>query len=350
MTIGAYISGTHPHQSLLLASLNLISAACPEHRFIYFTERPVTDLSSNCINIIITPQPKNKLLLYYWYNYKLPFFLKKCSAAAFISDAGMLSIKIGITQYLFFDTVVSEKSNNRFFKKVFRSSLDKAENIFTTEEFLKEDMVGKYGIPQGKICTVYHGVPEKHIHKNDGESIKEEYTQGNDYFLCPVYAVASDQLIVLLKAFSQLKKWQKTSMKLVLLFHNASAESAIPDYKNYKYRNDVIFVNHTENAKNELLRNCFALIWLGLFNQRDIVFDAMQNDIPVIVSDNKVNKSLFGEGVIFTTVTANDLAAKMQVLYKDESIRNQTTEQGKILLKKYNSGDAAAALQRIILP
>ena len=351
MTIGAHISGSNPNHSRLLSSLKIISLNYSDQSFVYFTESAVKGLDPNCINAIITPRPKNKLLLYYWYNYKLPALLKKYNVTAFISDAGMLNVKTGIKQYLFFDSLASEKTNNRFFEKIFKASLEKAENIFTTEDYLTELMAEKYGIPTQKLCTVYHELSDKSLlHKADGESIKEKYTKGHDYFLCTVYAGSSDQLIVLLKAFSQLKKWQKTSMKLVLLLHNISEKDAIPDFKNYKYREDVILLQHNTDAENELLQNCFALIWSGNFDQRDTVFAGMQHDIPIIVSDNKINKSLFSEAVIYTTLTAADLAAKMQVLYKDEEIRNKKIEQGKILLEKYDSDTAATELQQIILP
>ena len=351
MTLGAHISGTHPHNSLLLTSLKIIAAEHSDHHFIFFTETLLTALNGNCTNVIISPRPKNKLLLYYWYNYKLPAFLKKYNATVFISEAGMLNVKIDILQYLFFDSVRFDEDINRFFKKIFRLCLEKAENIITTDDCIKEDLKEKYKISESKIRTIYHGLPVQNIKEDVNEqSIKEKHTNGNDYFLCPVYTGSTNELIVLLKAFSQLKKWQKTSMKLVLLFHKISAEDPVPDFKNYKYRQDVILIPHTEKAENELLQNCFALVWFGAFHQRDIAFASLKNDIPVIVEDNKTNKSLFGEGVLFTMLTVHDLAEKMQVLYKDESIRNKTIERGKFLLQKYNSTVATTALQSIIFP
>ena len=351
MTIGAHISGLDPHHSRLLSSLKIISSKSPDHTFLYFTESAVTELGENGINIIITPRSKNKLLLYYWYNYKLPALLKKYNITVFVSNAGMLNMKTEIKQYLFFDTPDSDKTNSRFFIKIFKASLAKAENIFTTEDYLTKVLIEKYGITRNKLSIVYHGLSDKsYLHKANGELIKEKYTQGHDYFLSTAYTSASDQLIVLLKGFSQLKKWQKTSMKLVVLLHNISEKDAVPDFKNYKYKEDVILLQRTVNIENELLPNCFALIWSGSFEQRDIVFAGMQHEIPIIVSDNKINKSLFSEAVLYTTLTAADLAAKMQVLYKDEEIRNKKIEQGKILLEKYDLHTAASALQQIILP
>ena len=351
MTTGAHISGTHPHNNLLFSSLKILASEHPDNHFIFFTERPLAGLQSNCTNVIIAPRPKNKLLLYYWYNYKLPVFLNKYNAKVFISDAGMLNIKTGISQYLFFDSVCPDEDNKRYFKKIFRACLNTAVNIFTTEDCITEELAAKYSISGNKLLTLHYDFPEKNINtKHDDQTIKDKYTKGDDYFLCPVYSASPDQLIVLLKAFSQLKKWQKTSLKLILLLRIKSPEDPVPDFKNYKYREDVILMQHTEKTENDFLKSCFAFVWFGSFRQRSIAFAALQNDVPLIVSDNKINKSLFGEGVLFTMLTVHDLAEKMQVLYKDESIRNKTIECGKFLLQKYNSTVATTALQSIIFP
>ena len=74
------------------------------------------------------------------------------------------------------------------------------------------------------------------------EATKNVFAEGCDYFLFPVNSVSEHSLIIILKAFSQLKKWQKTSMKMLFLFEKEADEKLLPDFKNYKYKNDVKFL------------------------------------------------------------------------------------------------------------
>ena len=115
MTIGVHISKENNQQNLLLVAINNISSKNYSDHFILFTEKNIENLSENCIQIIITPKPKKRLLLYYWYSYKLPNLLLKYAAQVFISDAGMLAPLTNIKQYLFFSDIVFEKDKNVFF-------------------------------------------------------------------------------------------------------------------------------------------------------------------------------------------------------------------------------------------
>ena len=77
---------------------------------------------------------------------------------------------------------------------------------------------------------------------------------------------------------------------------------------------------------------------------------ALQNSIPVIAADNKINNLLFKNAVMYSDVSENELAIKMQLIYKDEFQKNLLIQQSYSLLEKYNTDEAAQKMLQIISP
>lgn len=346
MIIAAHIGGKAEKKSFFIASLSLLSLKYSADQFIIFSEYPIPGLNDNCIQVPIMPKPKNKLLLYYWYNYKLPSLLIKYNAGRFVSNAGMISMKTGVPQYLYFGDNKFEKGSNSFFKKIFRLSLSKAQTIFTAEDFIKDALIEKYGVSPAKTKTVYHALSGGETESSVSDSgIKiGEY----DYYFCPVTSVSSVHLIIILKAFSQLKKRQKTSMKLVLMLLNIQEKNLIPDFKNYRYREDVLIISEKETSAFSV-ENAFGLIWFCGYEHAAIAFAALKSGVPVIVPENNINKSLFRDAAIFTALSETGLAENMQLLYKDETVRKNLNENAEILLENYDAEQSAEQLRAAIM-
>lgn len=339
MTIGAHVTYSG---SLLAASLTILSTNHPEDHFIIFSAAPLADLPANCTPVMISPKPANRLLLFYWYNYRLPGLLKKYNADLFISEAGLLSIKSELPQYLYFSDDRFE-AGTVYFKKNFKSSLLRAKKIFTTETFIAEALRRQYHVPEEKTQTIYYGFTVGTGHNLSGTLIKEKFTGGDDYFICPVTESAVPHLIVLLKAYSELKNRQKTAMKLVLL-NTLFREDLIPGFNHYKYRDDVKIIPLTAKNALALFPNAYAMISLSDYFPGNDTMIALANGIPLIVKDNVKNRSLFGEAALYAPVSETALSEKMQLLYKDEHLKNSLAEKGTLLIKRYDAQKTASAL------
>ncbi|MCY7293612.1 MAG: hypothetical protein LH615_15650 [Ferruginibacter sp.] len=350
MTTGVHISGENNEQSLLQAAIKNISKNNADDTFILFTEKIVEQLPTNCKQFLITPKPKNKLLLHYWYNYKLPKLLLKYAVNVFVSDAAMLAPSLSITQFLFFSDTIFEKYKNVFFKKKIIAAINAAENIFVTDDYIAALLTEKYKIHGNKITPLYFDLSSKNasLGWNDLEAIKELYSDGIDYYLFPVSDGSSKKIITVLKAFSQFKKWQKSSMKLLLLLDNIAEENLISDFKNYKYRNDVKIITQDDENVLPIVAASFAVVFFGGYTDVDVAFSALQNNIPVIAADNKANNLLFKNAVLYSDVSENELAIKIQLIYKDELQKNVLIQQSSSLLEKYNTVEAAQKIAQII--
>ncbi len=350
MITGVHISEENNEQSLLLTAIKSISSNNPSDTFIIFTERNVKNLSSNCTQIIITPAPKNRLLLYYWYSYKLPKLVLKYGITVFVTDAGMRTATSNIKQYLFFTNTVFAKDKNVFFKKKTSEAIKMAENIFVTDEYIAALIMEKFDSNADKIKSLSFGLPAKKLNLqwSETEKNKEKYADGFDYFLFPVSKDSSKKIIAVFKAFSQFKKWQKSSMKMVLLLNNIDEENLITDFKNYKYRSDVKIIIQTKDNVLPIIEAAFITVFFGSYIDVSFVFSALQNNIAVIAADNKINNLLFKNTVLYSDVSENELSTKMQLLYKDELQKNVLIQQSTILLQNCNTEMASQKLFQII--
>ena len=97
MTVAAHITSDKENVlSFLSDHLPVLASKNLDDHFIFFTDKiypPATFKGGNITQVLISPQIKNSLLLYYWYNYKLPALLKKYNATR-VSNALLFMYKI----------------------------------------------------------------------------------------------------------------------------------------------------------------------------------------------------------------------------------------------------------------
>jgi glycosyltransferase involved in cell wall biosynthesis len=126
------------------------------------------------------------------------------------------------------------------------------------------------------------------MESEEKEQVKAIYTEGKEYFLFTGNIYPEDQLLVLLKAFSQFKKWQLSNMKLVLAGATNKKTARLKEkLATYKYREDVVIL---ENPSPELITNLLQAAYA-----------------PVYIDKSE-----------------EELARHLSLLYKDESFRKST--------------------------
>lgn len=339
MVIGAHIGGDEAEESLLLFALKKAAVLQPKHKFILFTNLVMKALPENFLQVNIIPNPKNKLLLFYWYKYKLPKLFIKYNINSFISNSGMLAIDRPVNQYLFVEHQTFFLPMNTFFKNNLKSGIATAKAVFVTDSLLANDFTKNFEALKNKIQLLNFNFAEQNRQYSfdETEAIKEHYTEGFDYYLYHVNATSKSHVLIVLKAFSQLKKWQKTSLKLVLVFENDIDEKLLPDFKNYKYRNEVVIIKETTENKLSLKAASFAYIFLGDYNNKQHVYDAMQFNVPVIAADTVDNHLLFQKSVVYASLTVEGLAQQFQNMYKDEILRKQQLQNATQFLANFDN-------------
>ena len=349
----------------LLESLQYIVKKYGEHQFIFIFDRPYDDrfdLGPNVIPVVTGPPARHPILWKFWYDIRIPAVLRKFKADVFVSPDGFCSLATSVPQCLIVHDLAFlhypmhyKKSHRVFFKKYMPRYLEKAKTVVTVSEFSKRDIINSYKTRNEKITVVYNAAKKifKPIDNQLIETIKRKYTGGTDYFLCVGAIHPRKNLLNLLKAFSIFKKRLKSGFKLVITGRLAwMNESFIRDLKKYKYREDVILTGYvSEDELVKITGSAYAAVYPSLFEGFGVpIIEAMNCDVPVITSSNSAMQEIAGEAALYADPASfEDIAEKMMLIYKDETLREQLVMKGREIAKKYSHERTAELLWESIL-
>lgn len=331
----------------------------PEHQFIFIFDRPFHPAfitSDNIIPVVAGPPARHPLLWKWWYDIKIPAVLKKYKADVFLSCDGFCSLTTKVPQclvvhdlaFLHYPTFI-KRSHLFFYKRYTPEFLKKASSIATVSQFSKKDIIEKYGVDASRIDVVYSAAKE--IFKSAGwqsdQAVRDEFTSGKNYFIYVGSIHPRKNPTALLKAFSIFKKRQKSDWKLVIAGRAAWHSKAFMDsLGTYKYREDLVVTGYMDEAKLErLISAAYALVYPSFFEGFGVpVLEAMQAGIPVITSAGSAMQEIAGDSALYADPkNYQDIAEKMMLIYKDETLRSRLVEKGLATARAY-SWDKTAAL------
>jgi len=165
---------------------------------------------------------------------------------------------------------------------------------------------------------------------------KDEIAGGNHYFLA---FIPLSEMVDTLKEFSIFKKWQKTSMALVLVFENeAICAKAKNLLKGYKFREAIFILSKTE-LKKEWIAATYAALWSGAhFDSSFLMEEAIQFHIPLLLNANSsLPDSWQKAGEYFDFSPKMALSNHFKLYYKDEVYRQARSNMGHAWLNQQNT-------------
>lgn len=122
--------------------------------------------------------------------------------------------------------------------------------------------------------------------------------------------------------------------------------------KTYKYRDDVVITDYLEEKELVLLMgSAYALVYPSMFEGFGVpVIEAMKSEVPVLTSENSSMQEI-GENaaLYFNAQDHTDIADKMMLIYKDETLRKDLIEKGRAQVLKYQWNNAAEIFWQSIL-
>lgn len=135
---------------------------------------------------------------------------------------------------------------------------------------------------------------------------------------------------------------------MILLFENELDEKILPDFKNYKYKNEIVLVKETQENSLLLKAAAFSYIFFGDYNRRGNVYNALHFNIPVIAADTVTNNLLFKSAVSYAAATVNGLAIQLQLIYKDEMYKKQLQQKASNYLEYFDNNTASQKFLEIV--
>ncbi len=337
----------------------------PEHQFIFIFDRPFDKrfiFAPNITPVVIGPPARHPLIWKYWYDVKIPLVLKKYKADVFVSADGLCSLTTKLPQCLVVHDLAFlhypshiKKSQLFFFKRYVPKFLKKAKSIATVSEFSKRDISHHYKTDPRKINVVYSAAKEifKPVAIEIAEETKNKYANGKEYFLYVGAIHPRKNLLNLLKAFSIFKKRQRSNIKLILAGRLAwKYDFFMQNLKKYKYRDEVIMLGYLcEDELVKIIASSYALLYPSLLEGFGVpVLEAMKCNVPVITSSHSSMEEIAKDAALYADAeNFEDIAENMMRIYKDENLRKELIEKGKMIAPQYSWQRTAELLWQSIL-
>lgn len=348
------------YASFVLEIFKRIAQVQQQHQFIFVFDRSLhTDFgfSKNITPIVISPKVKDIISFKYWYDIKLPFGLKKHQPDLLVQPTGFCSLTTSIPQLLILQDLVFKhypyhipKKHLAYYKYFNQKFIDKSKHILTLSQFSKQDIASTYQVDASKIDVVYSAAKPifKPLDYEQIEQVKDGYADGRAYFLFVGGFHPRKNLLTVLKAFSLFKKWQRSNMKLLIAGAVAlQYDDILIKLKTYKYRDDVVLLDHIDETKlANITASAYCVLYPSFFEGLSVpVIEAIQCGVPVITSNNSSMPEMGGDAALYITPdSADELAEKMQLIYKDENLRSNLIKKGLEQAARFSWNSATATV------
>jgi glycosyltransferase involved in cell wall biosynthesis len=340
-------------------TLKRITQNNPDVHFVFLFDRDCNEefiFSDNITPLVIGPQARHPFLYYAWFHLSVKNLLNRMNPDLFLSPDGFLSPGAKCKQLpVIHDinflhnpkdlTPLTSKYYNYFFPKYAKL----ATRIATVSEYSKADISKNYLIDPNKIDVVYNGINEgfKPLSEEDKQQTREIFSHGKPYFLFVGSQSPRKNLNRLIAAFDLFKEQTQSDFKLVLVGAVYSNEGDVKRViEKSKFKNDIIFSGRQPQSELEkIMASAFALTFVPYFEGFGIpIVEALQCHTPVICSNTTSMPEISGNaGLLVDPFEVKSICNGMLDMYKNESLRYQLIENGKIR-KNMFSWDKSADL------
>lgn len=336
----------------------------PEHKFYFIFDRPYDEeyiFQKNITPIIVYPPARHPILWYLWFEWAIPKVLKKINPDIFVSLDGYLSLRSPVKTLMAFHDIsfvhypkIIPRLIGAYLRYYMPKFLNRADRLITLSNHSKKDICDHYNISPKKVDITHassHG-DFKAISRSEKETIKNKYSNGEDYFLYVGSIHPRKNIPRLLKAFEQFKKRTDSKMKLLLageFMFNSALEKSIHD--RLKFKNDIKFLGYLNDELFELTAAAYASTYISLYEGFGMpLVESMNCHIPFITSNVSSMPEIAGDcGLIVSPTDVEEICTAMCKLYYDKELYKSLVEKCKLRKSTYNWDKAAKLLYASIL-
>lgn len=340
-------------------TLKRITRQQKDVHFVFLFDRPFDEefiFSDNITPLVISPQARHPFLYWLWFEVSVKNTLNRLKPDLFLSPDGFLSLGATCKQLPVIHDINfrhnpkdSKLLTRHYYNRYFPMFAKKATRIATVSEFSKADIADSYGIDRNRIDVVYNGINEifNPVKEEVKKVTREKYTKGADYFLFVGSLHPRKNAPRLLRAFEKFKNESNSPVKLVFAgphFWGTGEIEAV--LKEMRHKDEVVFTGRLNNDElNGVMASALGLVFVPYFEGFGIpIVEAMQCEVPVICSNVTSMPEVAGPAALqVDPLNVDEITNAMLQLYRDEKLRKDLVEAGK--LQKLNfSWDKSAGL------
>lgn len=345
-------------------TLKRITAAHPEHEFLFFFDRDFSSeflFSSNIEPVILFPPARHPALWYLWFEHSLPRALEKYKADVLLSPDGYLSLSSSGKQLVvmhdisFIHFAREHAWSHRLFMNHYAPQYaQKANRIFTVSEFSKHDIAKTFKVNAGKIDVGYNGCNPafKPVSEKTKTETKNDFTGGHEYFLVLGMGNPRKNIERVIIAFTKFRKQQQTTVKLLMIGHRKYwSTETWKAYHSSEVKKDIVIVPYLSQAGViRAVASAHALIYASLFEGFGIpILEAMNCNVPVLASNTSSMPEVCGDAALMVDpYSVKSISEEMIRIYSDELLRNNLIEKSKTQRSKFSWNHTAEALWKSV--
>lgn len=345
-------------------NLRRITRQHSEQQFFFLFDRKYDEsfvFSDNVTPIVAHPQARHPYLWYLFFEYGIPFQLRKIKPDLFLSTDGWIptGLKIPTVNVIHdlnflhhpeFVPPVVRRYYDRFFHKFARE----ATRLATVSEFSRQDITTSFQVPDEKIDVVFSGSNPAYrpFDKEQQALVRQRFTDGEDFFLFVGLIHKRKNLDNIFKAFDLFKESQDSPVKLVVVGDKKWWAGEIEDtYLQMRHKDDVVMLGRQPlDVVCELTASTVAVLYASLFEGFGLpIVDAFNAHVPVITSNVSAMPEIAGDAALIVDPTQpQQIADAMNMLWMDNSLRDRLIENGKARQSLFTWDRTADLLWRTI--
>jgi len=325
--------------------------------FLFYNKK---SLAENAV-IGIHVKATSALRVGWWYRAQLPAVLAQVQAHAVINLTGIYCKATKVPQLLAFTDVTflqnSKKAKAAWQKLVAKNAaawLQSAAASVTYSQHAARVLQENAGGQKQITVLPFSGNKDYKVWEwHDKVLTKSEFTSGKEYFICILDDKDEDLWLTLLKAFSKFKKWQQSTMQLILVpKHDIVPLNIVVKLGNYKYRDDVQTLEGlTEKEKANLFGCAYTVIHIPQ-TDADLqpVADALQCGVPVITTATSASLAEYGNntGISVASAEAELLGDAIITMFKNEELKTQMADNAKNQAEEIKRDDLAKTFWELV--
>jgi glycosyltransferase involved in cell wall biosynthesis len=332
-------------------SLRRITKSHPEHQFYFLFDRPFDEsflFSDNITPVVAYPQARHPYLWYLFFEYGIPLKLRKIHPDIFLSTDGWIPTKLDIpTVNVIHDLNFVHHPEfvkpvvRRYYDRYFPKFAHKATRLATVSEFSRQDIHQSYQIPLERIDVVYNGVNPvyKPFTQEQQKIVKEQYTNGCDYFLFVGLIHKRKNLDNIFRAFDIFRDKVGKPMKLVVVGDKKWWAGEIEDsYLQMRHRDDVLMLGRQQlDVVSTLTASATALVYTSLFEGfGQPIVDAFAAHTPVITSNISSMPEIAGDAALLVDpYNVEQIAKAMGKISLHTELRDELIRRGEVQREKF---------------
>lgn len=325
----------------------------PEHTFYFIFDRDYDErfLFAENVKPVLTFPPcrHHPWFWYVYFEYSIPYVLKKLNPDLFLSPDGWMPLRTNIPQV----TVIHDINfvhHPEFFSSAFRKYFDKyfpqfakkAVRIATVSEYSKQDICQAYGISIDKVDVVYNGSNDlfRPLTELEKSRVQIQYAQGKDYFLFVSALNKRKNLPNILRAFDLYKERTCSDVKFLVVGGRAGKLEELDEVlSTMKHFQDVHFWGHLPANELAMVTGAsIALVYASFFEGFGIpIVEAYNAETAVITSNVTSMPEVAGDAALLVDPNSvEQIADGMATLASDSVLRSSLIEKGRVQRQKFS--------------